>query len=64
VVAAIEAGADMVLYTAATAQVAPLTVATAAALVAAVSAGTLARTRLVSAVEHILSAKRIDLCAA
>jgi beta-N-acetylhexosaminidase len=64
VVAAIAAGADMVLYTAASAQVASLTAATAAALVAAVDAGTLARTRLMSAVEDILTAKRVDLCAA
>jgi beta-N-acetylhexosaminidase len=64
VVAAIAAGADMVLYTAASAQVASLTAATAAALVAAVDAGTLTRTRLMSAVEDILTAKRVDLCAA
>jgi beta-N-acetylhexosaminidase len=64
VVAAIAAGADMVLYTAASAQVASLTTATAAALVAAVDAGTLTRTRLMSAVEDILTAKRVDLCAA
>jgi beta-N-acetylhexosaminidase len=63
-VAAIAAGADMVLYTAASAQVASLTAATAAALVAAVDAGTLTRTRLMSAVEDILTAKRVDLCAA
>ena len=41
VVASITAGADMVLYTAAAAQVASLTATTAAALVAAVDAGTL-----------------------
>jgi beta-glucosidase-like glycosyl hydrolase len=64
VVAAIAAGADMVLYTAASTQVASLTAATAAALVAAVDAGTLALTRLMSAVEDILTAKRVDLCAA
>jgi beta-N-acetylhexosaminidase len=64
VVAAIAAGADMVLYTAASAQVASLTAATAAALVAAVDAGTLTRTRLMSAVEDILTAKHVDLCAA
>ena len=63
VVAAISAGADMVLYTAAAAQVASLTNATAAALVAAVSAGTLDRGRLVSAVANVLAAKHVDLCA-
>jgi beta-N-acetylhexosaminidase len=63
VVAAITAGADMVLYTAAAAQVASLTTATASALVAAVTAGTLDRGRLVSAVADILTAKRVDLCA-
>ena len=63
VVAAITAGADVVLYTAATAQVAPLTAATTAALVAAVNAGALGRARLISAVANILSAKHVDLCA-
>jgi beta-N-acetylhexosaminidase len=63
VVASISAGADMVLYTAAAAQVASLTSATAAALVAAVKAGTLDRTRLANAVENILTAKRVHLCA-
>jgi beta-N-acetylhexosaminidase len=63
VVAAISAGADMVLYTAAAAQVASLTRAAAAALVAAVNAGTLERGRLVSAVANILAAKHVNLCA-
>lgn len=62
-VAAIEAGADMVLYGAAAA-VASLTGATVAALVSAVGAGTLDRGRLVSAVTHILAAKGVDLCRA
>jgi beta-glucosidase-like glycosyl hydrolase len=62
VVAAIAAGADEVLYTAATAQVASLTAATAAALVAAVNSGALGRARLISAVANILSAKHVDLC--
>jgi beta-N-acetylhexosaminidase len=62
VVAAISAGADMVLYTAAAAQAASLTRATAAALVAAVNAGTLERGRLVSAVANILTAKHVNLC--
>jgi beta-N-acetylhexosaminidase len=64
VVAAIAAGADMVLYTAAAASVASLTNSTVAALVAAVSAGTLDRSRLESAVGHILTVKHVDLCAA
>lgn len=64
VVAAITAGADMVLYTAAAANVASLTSATAAALVSAVPAGTLARNRLVSAVANILTVKGVHLCAA
>jgi beta-N-acetylhexosaminidase len=64
VVAAITAGADMVLYTAATSEVAALTQSTAAALVAAVNAGTLDRARLVSAVASILAAKHVDLCPA
>jgi beta-N-acetylhexosaminidase len=63
VVAAIAAGADMVLYTAAAASVASLTASTAAAIIAAVGAGTLDRSRLESAVGHILAAKKVDLCA-
>jgi beta-N-acetylhexosaminidase len=64
VVASITAGADMVLYTAAAAQVASLTASTAASLVAAVNAGTLPRSRLVSAVSNILTAKHVNLCVA
>ncbi|HVC04610.1 MAG TPA: glycoside hydrolase family 3 N-terminal domain-containing protein [Candidatus Acidoferrales bacterium] len=63
VVAAIAAGADMVLYTAAAASVASLTTSTVAALVAAVGAGTLDRSRLENAVVHVLAAKDVDLCA-
>lgn len=63
VVAAISAGADMALYNAAAAQVASLTSATAAALVAAVDAGTLTRARLAGAVANILVAKNVHLCA-
>jgi beta-N-acetylhexosaminidase len=62
VVAAISAGADMVLYTAAAAQVASLTSATATALVAAVDAGALTRARLAGAVANILVAKNVHLC--
>jgi beta-N-acetylhexosaminidase len=64
VVAAITAGADMVLYTATASQVAALTQSTAAAIVAAVDAGTLDRGRLVSAVASILATKQVDLCPA
>jgi beta-N-acetylhexosaminidase len=64
VVAAIAAGADMVLYTAAAASVASLTEGTVAALVAAVGAGTLERSRLENAVAHILAVKHVNLCAA
>ncbi len=62
VVAAISAGADMVLFTAAPANVAALTSSTVAALVAAVTVGTLGRTRLESAVGHILAVKGVNLC--
>ncbi len=62
VVAAIAAGADMVLYTAAAASVASLTTSTVAALVAAVSTGALDRSRLENAVEHILDVKNVSLC--
>jgi hypothetical protein len=52
----------MVLYTAAAAQVASLTSATATALVAAVDAGALTRARLAGAVANILVAKNVHLC--
>jgi beta-N-acetylhexosaminidase len=63
VVAAIAAGADMVLYTAAAASVASLTTSTVAAIVAAVGAGTIDRSRLENAVGHILAVKNVNLCA-
>jgi len=63
-VAAIEAGADLVLYDAHPAEMAPLTNQVVAALVSAVGSGKLDRGRLVSAVAHILTAKGVDLCAA
>jgi len=53
----------MVLYTAAASQVAPLTNATVAAIVAAVEAGTLDRSLLESAVGRVLAAKAVSLCA-
>jgi beta-N-acetylhexosaminidase len=60
--AAIEAGADLVLYGAHPAEVAPLTNQVVAALVSAVDVGRLGRGRLVSAMYHILTAKGVDLC--
>jgi beta-N-acetylhexosaminidase len=61
-VAALAAGADMVLYTATPASVAGLTQQTVDALVAAVNAGVLPRNRLQDAVQHILNAKHVSLC--
>ena len=62
-VAALGAGADMVLFNADAAHVASITRETGASIVAAVQAGTLDRTTMVSAVAHVLSAKNVDLCA-
>jgi beta-N-acetylhexosaminidase len=62
VVAAVAAGADMVLFTAAASKVASVTSATVAALAAAVDTGTIDRGRMVDAVDHILTAKHVDLC--
>jgi beta-N-acetylhexosaminidase len=62
VVAAVAAGADMVLYTAAAAKVATLTNSVVGALVSAVGAGTLDRGRLENAVTHILALKGVNLC--
>ena len=61
-VAAIAAGADMVLFNADPSDVASVTNQTVAAVVAAVGVGTLDRAELVSAVTHILAVKKIDLC--
>ncbi len=61
-VAALAAGADMVLFTATAAGVAGLTGQTVDAVVAAVAAGTLSRARLQDAVAHVLAAKGVDLC--
>jgi beta-N-acetylhexosaminidase len=63
-VQALIAGVDMVLFTAAAANVATVTKQVVAAIVAAVGAGTLTRSRLENAVGHILAAKKIDLCRA
>jgi beta-N-acetylhexosaminidase len=62
VLAAIAAGADMVLFTAPAAKVASLSESIVATLVAAAGDGRIARTRLESAVAHILTVKHIDLC--
>jgi beta-N-acetylhexosaminidase len=63
-VAALGAGADMVLYTAASASVASLTDQSVAALVSAVDTGALDRDQLVEAVGRIMTAKGVDLCPA
>ena len=63
-VASLQAGADMVLFNAVPSQVAPVTNATAAAIVAAVEAGTLEKSALVSAVALVLALKHVNLCPA
>lgn len=63
-VAAITAGADMVLFSADASQVASVTSTTVAAIVAAVNGGTLPQSRLVDAVAHVLATKNINVCAA
>ena len=63
-VAALNAGADMVLFNPKAADVASTTAATVAAIVAAVEAGTLDRAVVASDVAHVLAAKGVDLCAA
>jgi beta-N-acetylhexosaminidase len=61
-VAALSAGADMVLFNADTGSVASLTAQTAAAIVSAVNAGSLSRDALQNAVARVLSAKGVTLC--
>lgn len=61
-VAALRAGADMVLFDPSSGTVATVTSQTVGAVVAAVAAGTLSRARLQDAVGHVLAAKGIDLC--
>lgn len=63
-VAALEAGADMVLFDADESQVASLTAAIEAAVVQAVDSGGLSRAQLVSAVTHVLTAKGVQVCSA
>ena len=62
-VAALQAGADMILFNADAGAVAAVTNDTVSAVVTAVRSGKLGRTRLVSAVTHILVAKHIKVCA-
>jgi beta-N-acetylhexosaminidase len=61
-VAALRVGNDMVLFNATAGQVAGTTERVVRAVVHAVRAGVLSRTRLTSAVRHVLHAKGVDLC--
>ena len=61
-VAALAAGADMVLYNAGPSTVASLTSQTVQAITAAVGSGRLSRSRLENAAAHILGAKHADPC--
>ena len=63
-VAALQAGADMVVFDADPGAVASLTNHTVSAVVSAVGAGKLGLARLVGAVAHILKVKHVDVCAA
>ena len=61
-VAALGAGADMVLYNADPSTVAAVTSQTVSAIVAAVNTGTLSRAALETAVGRVLAAKGVNLC--
>ncbi|TMD13793.1 MAG: beta-N-acetylhexosaminidase, partial [Chloroflexi bacterium] len=61
-VAALDAGADMVLYNADPSTVAAVTSQTVSAMVSAVNAGTLSRAALEIAAGRVLAAKGVDLC--
>jgi beta-N-acetylhexosaminidase len=61
-VAALVAGADMVLFAADESEVPAITSDTVSAVVAAVDAGRLSRARLENAVGHILTAKGVRVC--
>lgn len=63
-VAALRAGADLVLFTPAASQVATVTAETVQAITAAVRTGLLPYPRLLSAVTRVLAAKHISLCPA
>lgn len=60
--AALIAGADMVIYSSAAADVASNARATVAAIEAAVASGRLPRWQLIASVSRVLAAKHIDLC--
>ena len=61
-VAALGAGADMILYNADPSTVAAVTSQTVSAIVSAVNAGTLSRAALETAAGRVLAAKGVDLC--
>lgn len=61
-VAALEAGADMVLFNADASAVAGVTNQIIAAVASAVASGRLPRSRLENAVAHILSVKHVEVC--
>ena len=61
-VAAIEAGADMVLFNATAADVAAANQSIVSALVAAVQSGALSQARLVAAAAHVINAKGASVC--
>src|SRR2546430_736612 len=61
-VAALDAGADMVLYNADPSTVAAVTSQTVSAMVSAVNAGTLSRAALEIAAGRVLATKGVDLC--
>jgi beta-N-acetylhexosaminidase len=61
-VAAVAAGADMVIFSAAPAAVGGLTQQTVDAVVTAVNSGALPRSRLQDAVQHVLTAKHVNVC--
>ncbi|MBV8529096.1 MAG: glycoside hydrolase family 3 protein [Candidatus Dormibacteraeota bacterium] len=62
-VAAITAGADMILFNASAADVGTVSQSIASALLSAEQGGTLPRDRLVDAAMHVLTAKGTNLCA-
>lgn len=62
-VAAVAAGADMILYNASATNVGTVNQGIASALLAAEQAGTLPRDRLIDAAAHVLTAKGANLCA-
>jgi beta-N-acetylhexosaminidase len=61
-VAAVAAGADMIIFNSYPSATASLTVATVRALVGAVRNGTIPLARLVDAASHVLAVKHVSLC--